>query len=112
MGNWRAWQNLFLRSKVADLGIANLMAFSVINNTSAGSKRFLIFSTGHTWGSPTSITGNRVLDPTGVGDILDNAGPYLVVENVMRLGKMARGIRMTWGDQTLLGNVYSKEECR
>ena len=110
MGNWHAWQNLFLRSKVADVGIANLMAFSVVNNTSVGSKRFLDFSSGHTWGSPTSITGNRVLDPTGDwAMILDNAGPYLVVDNVIRLGKSARGIRMTWGDQTLLGDVYSKE---
>ena len=53
-----------------------------------------------------------MLDPTGDwAIILDNAGPYLVVDNVMRLGKMARGIRMTWGDQTLLGNVYSKEDA-
>ena len=110
MGNWHAWQNLFLRSRVADVSITNLMAFSVVNNTSVGSKRFLDFSSGHTWGAPTSITGNCVLDPTGDwAMILDNAGPYLVVDNVMRLGKMARGIRMTWADQTLLGNVYSKE---
>ena len=42
MGNWHAWQNLFLRSKVADLGIANLMAFSVVNNTSAVQSGFSI----------------------------------------------------------------------
>ncbi len=58
---------------------------------------------------PTSITGNRVLDPTGDwAMMLDNAGPYLVVDNVLRLGEEARGVRMTWADQTLVGNVYSQ----
>ena len=85
MGNWHAWENLFLRSKISDVSLMNLMAFSVVNNTSVGWKRFLDFSSGHTWGSPTSITGNRVLDPAGDwAMILDNAGPYLVVDNVMR----------------------------
>jgi len=112
MGNWHAWENLFLRSKVSDVSIVNLMAFSVVNNTSLGSSRFLDFSSGHTWGSPTSVTGNRVLDPTGDwAMVLDNAGPYLVVDNVMRLGEKARGVRMTWGDQTLVGNVYSKQNA-
>lgn len=112
MGNWHAWENLFLRSKTSDVSIANLMAFSVVNNTSIGSKCFLNFSSGHTWGAPTSITGNRILDPTGDwAMILDNAGPYLVVDNVMRLGKTARGIRMTWADQTLVGNVYTRENA-
>lgn len=108
MGNWHAWQNLFLRSKISDVSLQNLMAFSVVNNTSVGSKCFLDFTCGHTWGSPTSITGNRILDPTGDwAMILDNAGPYLVVDNVMRLGSKTRGVRMTWGDQTFAGNTYS-----
>ncbi|MCF7974121.1 MAG: glycoside hydrolase family 55 protein [Phycisphaerae bacterium] len=85
MGNWHAWHNLFLRSRIADVGISNLMAFSVVNNTSVESRCFLDFETGHTWGSPTSITGNRVLDPTGDFAMkLSNAGPYLVVDNVFR----------------------------
>ena len=86
------------------------MAFSVVNNTSVGSRRFFDFSTGHTWGSPVSLTGNRVLDPTGDWAVLlGNAGPYLVVDNVFRLSGKARGVRMTWGDQTLAGNTYTRE---
>jgi hypothetical protein len=112
MGNWHAWHNLFLRSRVADLGVMNLMAFSAVNNTSRGSRSFLDFRTGHTWGSPTSVTGNRVLDPTGDwAMVLDNAGPYLVVDNVLRLGDKARGVRMTWADQTLAGNTYSRADA-
>ncbi len=112
MGNWHALENLFLRSTVADVSIQNLMAFSVVNNTSVGSKCFLDFSSGHTWGAPTSVTGNRVLAPTGDwAMLLDNAGPYLVVDNALRLGENSRGIRMTWADQTFVGNVYSKDDA-
>jgi hypothetical protein len=112
MGNWHVWQSLFLRSKTADVGIQNLMAFSVVNNVSAGSKRFFDFSSGHTWGSPTSLTGNRVLDPAGDwAAVLDNAGPYLVVDNAFRLSDKCRGVRMTWGDQTLVGNAYTRSDA-
>ena len=112
MGNWHAWHNLFVRSRIADVGVMNLMAFSVVNNTSIGSRCFFDFSTGHTWGSPVSLTGNRVLDPTGDWAVLlDNAGPYLVVDNVFRLSGKTRGVRMTWADQTLVGNVYTRPDA-
>ena len=112
MGNWHAWHNVFLRSRTCDLGTQNLMAFSVVGNTSVGSRCFFDFSSGHTWGSPVSLTGNRVLDPTGDWAVLlDNAGPYLVVDNVFRLAGKTRGVRMTWGDQTLVGNTYTKEDA-
>ncbi|MBN2476807.1 MAG: hypothetical protein JXB62_19525 [Pirellulales bacterium] len=112
MGNWHAWHNLFLRSATCDLGTQNLMAFSVVGNTSAGSRCFFDFRSGHSWGSPVSLTGNRVLDPTGDwGVLLDNAGPYLVVDNVFRLAGKARGVRMTWADQTLVGNTYTKDDA-
>ena len=56
-----------------------------------------------------SLTGNRVIDPTGDwAVILDNAGPYLVVDNQFRLTGKGRGVRMTWADQTLVGNTYSR----
>lgn len=111
MGNWHAWHNRFIRSRISDVSIANLMVFSVVNNTSVGSRCFLDFSTGHTWGAPTSITGNRVLDPTGDwAMVLDNAGPYLIVDNEFRLGPTTRAIRMTWGDQILVGNRYSRAD--
>jgi len=84
------------------------MAFSVVNNTSVKSHRFLDFETGHTWGSPTSITGNRVLDPTGDFAMrLSNAGPYLVVDNTFRYRGKTRAVQMTWADQTFVGNTYT-----
>ncbi len=112
MGNWHAWENVFLRSRTCDMGSINLMVFSVVNNVSVGSRCFFDFSSGHTWGSPVSLTGNHVLDPTGEwAVILDNAGPYLLVDNVFRLSEKSKAIRMTWGDQTLVGNVYTKEDA-
>jgi hypothetical protein len=109
MGNWHVWQSVLLRSRIADLSSINLMAFSAVNNTSVGSRCFFDFSTGHTWGSPVSLTGNRVLDPTrDWAVILDNAGPYLVVDNQFRIGPSGRAIRMTWADQTLVGNTYTR----
>jgi hypothetical protein len=112
MGNWHVWQCLFERSKTADMSTQNLMAFSAVNNTSVGSKCFFDFTTGHTWGSPVSLTGNRVYDPTGDWAVkLSNAGPYLVVDNVFRLSANTRAIKMTWGDQTLVGNTYTRNDA-
>ena len=109
-GNWHAWQNLFLRSSIADMSSKNLMVFSVVNNTSIGSRSFFDFTTGHTWGSPVSITGNRILDPTGDWAILlGNSGPYLLMDNIFRL-KEGKAIKMTWGVQTLIGNQYNKPD--
>ncbi|MBN1443588.1 MAG: hypothetical protein JXA90_12835 [Planctomycetes bacterium] len=112
MGNWHAWQNVFIRSRTCDLASVNLMAFSVVNNTSIGSRCFFDFDTGHTWGSPVSLTGNRVIDPTGDWAVrLGNAGPYLVVDNQFRLRGATRGVRMTWADQTLVGNAYTRADA-
>lgn len=112
MGNWHVWNSLFLRSHTADMSTQNLMAFSVVNNTSIGSRCFFDFSTGHTWGSPVSLSGNRILDPTGDWAVLlDNAGPYLLVDNVFRLSAKTRGVRMTWADQTLVGNTYTRADA-
>lgn len=106
-GNWHAWQNLFLRSTVADLQSDNLMVFSAIENTSAGSRAFFDFSGFHTWGSPVTIAGNRVLEPAGETVVrLDNAGPYLLMDNVFQ-----GGLRMTWGDQILAGNAFSNPDA-
>lgn len=52
------------------------------------------------------------MDTTGEwAVILDNAGPYLIVDNVFRLSDKAQAIRMTWGNQTLVGNIYTKHDA-
>lgn len=109
-GNFHAWQNLFLGSRIADIASQNLMVFSFVNNTSIGSRRFLDFDNGHTWASPTTISGNRILDPSDDFPLrLGNGGPYLVMDNVFKLpaGSTNRAAKMTWGDQTFVGNTYT-----
>ncbi len=109
-GNFHGYGNLFLRSQKADIGTSNLMVFSFVNNTSIGSNCFLDFAGGHTWGSPTSITGNRIVDHTGPWAMrLGNGGPYFVAGNIIKSRPEAVGpvVGMTWGNQTFLGNTYT-----
>lgn len=85
-GNFHAYKCVFLRSMKMDIGAANLMVFSFVNNVSVGSRCFMDWAGGHSWGSPTSITGNRIIDYTGDFAIrLGNGGPYLVMDNVSAL---------------------------
>jgi hypothetical protein len=110
MGNYHVWESQFARSRLADVSIQNLMVFSIVNNFSHGSRRFLDFDSGHSWGSPVSITGNRVLEPTDDLPVrLGNAGPYLFVDNLLLLpsGSTNRAVKMTWADQTFVGNTYN-----
>jgi hypothetical protein len=112
-GNFHAYKCLFQRSKKADIGTANLMVFSFVENTSIGSACFLDFAGGHSWGSPTSITGNRIIEPTGDFAVrLGNGGPYLVMDNVIksRPGTKKPPLVMTWGNQILVGNTYTVAE--
>jgi hypothetical protein len=112
-GNFHAYRNLFLRSKVADVAIRNLMVFALVENTSIGSKCFMDWP-GFTWGSPTSVTGNRIIEPTGEWAIaLNNGGPFLLADNVIksRPGKTGPEVRLTSGDQALIGNRYTVENA-
>ena len=112
-GNFHVYRNLFLRSKEADVAIRNLMVFALVENTSIGSKCFMNWAD-FTWGSPTSITGNRIIEPTGEFAIaLNNGGPFLLADNVIksRAGKTGAEVRLTWGDQALIGNRYTIEKA-
>lgn len=109
-GNFHAYQCIFLRSRKMDIGSANLMTFSFVNNFSIGSKCFMDWAGGHVWGSPSSITGNRIIEPTGDFAIrLGNGGPYFLADNVIksRPGTTGPVVCMTWGDQTVVGNTYT-----
>ena len=109
-GNFHAYQCVFLRSKNMDIGSANLMVFSFVNNFSMGSKCFIDWAGQHVWGAETSITGNRIIEPTGDFAIrLGNGGPYLLADNVIKSRPDTKGpvVHMTWGDQILVGNTYT-----
>ena len=111
-GNFHVYHNLFYRSKIMDIGINNLMVFGIVNNTSINSKCFMDWRSGMSWGAPTSITGNRVIDPTDdIALHLGNGGPFLVMDNTFkgRIATKTPQVEMTWGDQTMVGNTYTSE---
>jgi hypothetical protein len=65
------------------VAIRNLMVFALVENTSFGSRCFMDWA-GFTWGSPTAVTGNRIIEPTGEWAIaLDNGGPFLLADNII-----------------------------
>src|SRR5262249_32851096 len=112
-GNFHAYRNLFLRSKVADVAIRNLMVFALVENTSIGSQCFMDWPR-FTSGARTSVTGNRISEPAGEWSIaLNNGGPFLLADNVIksRPGKTGPEVRLTWGDQALIGNRYTVENA-
>jgi len=111
MGSYHAWENLFLRTKNYDLSLDNLGIFSAVGNTSIGSGGFFLFPAGHTWGSPTTIQANRIINPVGKTAVtLADAGPFLVLDNVFYFSPAPprQAIQMTWGDQVLVGNLYTR----
>jgi hypothetical protein len=60
------------------------------------------------------VTGNRIIEPTGEWAIaLNNGGPFLLADNVIksRPGKTGPEVRLTSGDQALIGNRYTVENA-
>jgi hypothetical protein len=69
---------------LADNGIGNTCLYSMRNNYSIGSRRFIEASTTNN-PSPTVIQGNTILDTTDPHSIsIDNQGPVLLYDNIVR----------------------------
>ena len=83
-GNWRVYGSIFRRSTQADNGINHTGVYSMRNNYSIGSRRF-IEASGTNNPSPTVIQGNTIvdtLDPQSIS--IRNQGPILLYDNVVR----------------------------
>jgi hypothetical protein len=83
-GNFHAYNNVFRRSRVADISIGNTGVFSFRGNYSIGSKAFI--NAGNT-SNPANMTlqGNTILDTTDTSSIvIKNQGPVLMYDNVIR----------------------------
>ncbi len=109
-GAFHAWQSLFLRSTIADVGSGNLDVFSFVNNTSIGSRCFIDFDNVQPGALPASICGNHIIDPTDDFPLrLGNGGPYLVMDNIFTTtsGPPRPSVKMSWLSQTLVGNTYA-----
>jgi Pectate lyase superfamily protein len=88
-GNWRVYGSIFRRSKRADNGIGNTGLYSMRNNYSIGSRRFI--EAGMTNNpSPTVIQGNTILNTTNPHSIsIGNQGPILLYDNIVRSSSSA-----------------------
>lgn len=105
-GNYHVYNSVFLRSTEQDIASNNLMSFSFVGNTSVGSKTFLDWRGGHTWGSPALVMGNRIYQPTsGVAMHTGNGGPWVLVDNVVgAAGDNSTQLNLTARDNLLVGN--------
>jgi hypothetical protein len=88
MGGYQAFENVFLRSKVCDLGTSNNMVFNIVNNTSIESKCFIgpFAARAHVQGNKIYNTLDRVAMPAKesvIGNLIrsreGNAGPCVSV---------------------------------
>ena len=83
-GNWRVYGSIFRRSTQADNGINHTGVYSMRNNYSIGSRRF-IEASGTNNPSPTVIQGNTIVDTSDPQSIsIRNQGPILLYDNVVR----------------------------
>ena len=84
-GNFMAYRNLFQRSKFADVHIANTQWFSMHNNVSVGSRRFLEASEIGRNTARLIVQNNRILDTTDPSAIFTgNLGPLILIDNEIR----------------------------
>src|SRR5262249_2608971 len=107
--------SILSQSKTADFGIGNTGGFSMRNNYSIGSRRF-IEASGTNNPAFISIQGNTILDTTDPYSIsIGNQGPIILYDNVMR--SLRRG---QWGvvsiaafsansDGFAIGNTFTEQ---
>jgi len=112
-GNFHVYESVFRNSTKADIEIGNLMYFSIRNNTSIGSQRFL-FAHNFTAGALLTIQGNTVIEPKEATPIyLGNLGPALLLDNVIKCrpeqkqGPLVHNAGWADGDFVSVGNTYT-----
>jgi hypothetical protein len=82
-GNFFVYGSLFRNSSDADICIGNTLYFSLRNNTSVGSKAFLLAGTINA-SAPTTLQGNSIFADQEAPVQVGNLGPLLLFDNVIR----------------------------
>lgn len=91
-GNFMVYRSVFKNSTVADVTIGNTGWFSLHNNFSVGSRRFLQAGNAGRNGAQLILQNNRVLDTTDPISInVGNMGPLILIDNQIRSVKGANG---------------------
>lgn len=113
VGNYHAWKNVFVRSKEGDLGSANLSQFSFVGNTSVDSGTFTNWGSYHSNGAQVLIQGNRIYEPHNTSILTGSAGPFVILDNVIRdrSGFAGPSIWLDANDQFVMGNTVTLDEA-
>lgn len=113
-GNFMIYRSLFRNSSVADVSIGNTQWFSLHNNTSVGSRRFLQAGNVGRNGSQFILQNNRVIDTTDPVSIsVGNMGPLIILDNQIRSVKSSNGPVVSMNgsasgrDAISIGNSYT-----
>jgi hypothetical protein len=83
-GNFHVLNCMFQHSIRADIEITNTEYFSVRHNYSSGSGYFFLANASGTAPDPITFQGNIIIDPTIQAISIGNAGPVLLVDNIVR----------------------------
>jgi len=116
-GNYHVYYSNFTGSTLADLVIGNTGGFSMRGNYSSGSNYFLGNTNGAT-NNPANIAivGNTILDPAnaqGIAILVENQGPGLVMDNIVRTPASSKGPAVSWNtfsndqDVESIGNTFT-----
>lgn len=113
-GNFMVYRSVFRNSSVADISIGNTQWFSLHNNTSVGSRRFLQAGNVGRNGAQFILQNNRVIDTTDPVSIsVGNMGPLIMIDNQIRSTKIGNGpvVAMSGSaagrDVISIGNSYT-----
>lgn len=91
-GNFMVYRSVFKGSTVADVSIGNTGWFSLHNNVSVGSQRFIQARDVGANTAAVIVQNNRVLDTRDPASIrIDNMGPLILIDNQFRSRTGASG---------------------
>ena len=107
-GSFIVSNSYFHNSQVADMSIANTGLFTARHNTSVGAKTFFLAYEIYDNNSTITLQNNTVLDPLTTPFQFGNLGPFMLIDNVVRLqDKTIPMIEASWTAETALKDVFS-----
>ncbi|WP_046242432.1 glycosyl hydrolase family 28-related protein [Hymenobacter terrenus] len=111
-GGFHVYNAVFRRSTVADVVIQNTSYFSLRNNYSEGSRAFFVSKFIGNNSAQVTLQNNVVLDALDTPIQMENSGPLLLLDNVVRsrAGQTAPAVAMTTSppaDLIAVGNTFT-----
>jgi hypothetical protein len=112
-GNYRVYDSVFRRSKVADLQMQNTGGFTARGNYSVGSKAFWMSGSPINHPATIDIQDNTIIDPQSALVVrMGNQGPALIMDNAVRSLPNTGGPIISWStlfgsDVVSIGNTFT-----